>query len=35
MTRTEEIVIVVIVIACTVGQLFYQSRAKTRLRPRR
>jgi hypothetical protein len=32
MTRTEEFVVVAIVIASTVGRLFYQARVKTKLR---
>jgi hypothetical protein len=35
MTRAEEFVVVAIVIACAVGRLFYQVRAKTKLRGKR
>lgn len=35
MSRTLEIIVVAIVVASTIGRLFYQARAKTPLRRRR
>jgi len=32
MSRTEEIVVAAIVVACTAGRLFHQARGATRLR---